>query len=156
MTMRFATPVAGAATAILLLGACSDDGPTTLARGEDVTFVAGPTGLSGQTMDITAEEEDGEVTGEASFDPYGSLDLQCADTDTDDLLILGGALTETEDADAALGDWVAVVIRVGDPDSVDVWFPEGDHGSCQALLEAAATADHTFTDVAGGDEIETG
>lgn len=155
MTMRFAAPVAGAATAMLLFGACSDDGATTLARGEDVSFVGGPTGLSGQTMDITAEEEDGEVTGEASFDPFGSLDLQCADTDTDDLLILGGEVTKTEEADVALGDWVAVVIRVGDPDGVDVWFPEDDHGSCQELLEAAAAADHTFADVAEGDEIET-
>ena len=41
----------------------ADDGPTTLAKGEDMEFV-GNDGLGGQTLNITAEEEDGEVTGE--------------------------------------------------------------------------------------------
>ena len=34
MNKRFAAPVASAATAILLVGGCSDDGPWTLAMGE--------------------------------------------------------------------------------------------------------------------------
>ena len=67
MKNRFAAPVASAATALMLLGACSDDdGPTTLAKGEDVDFV-GSDGLADQTMDINAEEEDGEVSGEVRF-----------------------------------------------------------------------------------------
>ena len=87
MKIRFAKPVATAATAILLLGACiddddsstatsestvSDDGPTTLAQGEDIDFV-GTGELADQTMDISAKEEDGEVTGEISFEPHGSV-----------------------------------------------------------------------------------
>jgi len=81
MKIRFAVPVASAATAILMLGACSDDGPTTLAKG-DVRFAEG-SGLGGQTMDIAAVEQDGQVTGEARFSFGLVLNPQCADTDTD-------------------------------------------------------------------------
>jgi len=164
MKPRFAKPVATAAAAILLLGACSDDdpsaaaddGPTTLAKGEDVNFVGGPPGLSDQTMDIDAVEDDGKVTGEAVFDPYGTVDLQCADTDSDDVLIIGGQLTETEDADAAAGDWVAVIIRVDDPKGVEVWFADAGTESCDEVVEQAAASDHVFADLADGDDIETG
>ena len=170
MHPRFAMPVAIVATAILLLAGCSDDdsttattesstttadGPTTLAQGADVHFVGGPPGLSGQVMTINAVEDKGTVTGEAQFDPFGTLDLQCADTGTDGLVIIGGQVTETSDREAAVGDWVAVVIRVGDPDGVEVWFAEQDYASCQDLLDAAAAGDHTFADVADGDTLET-
>ena len=63
MKTRFAAPVASAATAIMLLGGCSDDGPTNLAQGKDVELV-GDSDLAGETLTINAEEEDGEVTGE--------------------------------------------------------------------------------------------
>jgi hypothetical protein len=160
MRMRLAVPVASATTAILLLGACSDDGPTTLAKGDDVNFVGGPPGLSDQTMDITAEEDDGKVTGEAKFDPIGiAVGLDCADTDTDDLVIVGGQVTSSTDTDTAVDSWLAVVIQVGDPDGVNVWFGEGDYGSCQEALEASKetlTDDGSFADVADGDDLETG
>ena len=63
MKNRFAAPVASAATALMLLGACSDAGPTTLAKGEDVELV-GDTDLGGQTLNISAEEEDGKPSEE--------------------------------------------------------------------------------------------
>ena len=101
MKMRFAAPVASAATAVMLLGACSDDGSTTIAKGEGVNFVDSAPFFSNQTMDITAVEEDGEVTGEARFSPAGlTLALQCADTDTDGLVIVGGV--EAVSIDVAL------------------------------------------------------
>ncbi len=89
MKMRFAAPVACTATAIMLLGACSDDGSTTLAKGEDVELV-GNDGLAGQTLNISAQEEDGEVTGEFRV-TENVITLECADTDTDGVVILGGA-----------------------------------------------------------------
>jgi hypothetical protein len=135
MTTRLAVSVASAAIAIMLLGACGDDGPTTLAKGKDVGFVGGASGLSDQTMDITAEEDNGEVTGEAHFTPAGiTVALQCADTETDGLVIVGGAAT-ADSSDA--GELVAVVILEGDPDRVNVWFErDDDYGSCQGLLDA--------------------
>jgi hypothetical protein len=165
MKMRFAAPVASAATAIMLLGACSDDGATTLAKGEDVQFVASAPWFSKQTMDITAVQEDGEVTGEARFSPAGlTLALQCADTDTDGLVILGGEAT-ADGGDAAVGDRVAVIIREGDPDGAVLWYelplPEGEvaAGSCREFLDPIPHDQFTrdnLADVAEGDDIETG
>ena len=58
MKNRFTRPVASAAAALVLLGTCSGDGPTTLAKGEDVGFVGGAPGLSDHTMDINADTSD--------------------------------------------------------------------------------------------------
>lgn len=171
MTTRFAAPVASTATAIIMLGACSgggmttsDDGPTTLAQG-DVRFV-GSTDLGGQTMSITAVEQDSQVTGEARFSFGLVLDLQCADTDTDSLVVLGGEATAEEGDAATVGDRVAVVIREGDPDSALVWYelplPEGEvaAGSCREFLESIPldqfTGDDPLVDIAEGDDIVTG
>jgi hypothetical protein len=162
MNARFAARVAGAAVAILLLGACSDTGRTTLAKGEGVGFVGGAPGLSDQTMDITAEEDDGEVTGEARFSPAGlTVALECADTDTDGLVIVGGAATADSSDGTPAGEWVAVVIHEGDPDRALVHFEgEDDYGSCRELLEAIPEDirngdSSALADVTGGD-IETG
>lgn len=159
MKNRFAAPVASAATAIMLLGACSDsDGPTTLARG-DVEFV-GSSGLGEQRVDITAEEENGKVTGEVRFTPNGAvITFECADTDTDGLIVLGGEVTTTSaDGDETVGERMAVIIREGDPDSMTIWYDDpGTSGSCSELLESIPEdQDSNFVDVEDGDDIETG
>ena len=157
MRNRFAAPVASAATAILLLGACSNDSPTNLANGEDVDFV-GSDELGAQTMDITAQEEDGVVTGEVSFEPHGSVaNLQCADTVTDGVVRLAGQFTTAPaDGDEAVGAWMAFVIREGDPDSVSVpWFSDPGTESCDEALDQLPD-DAQFYDVEDGDDIETG
>jgi hypothetical protein len=178
MKVRFAVPVASAATAILMLGACSDDGTTTLEEGttsgdEETTTLArgevrfaASSGLGGQTMDITAVEQDGQVTGEARFSFGLDLDLQCADTATDGLVILGGEATAEHGDSAKVGDRVAVIIRDGEPDSALVWYelplPEGEvaAASCEAFLDALpddpSTAGGPFAAVTEGDDIETG
>lgn len=159
MKHRFAAPVASAATAIMLLGACSDDGPTTLANGDDVELV-GEQGLAGQTLDISAEEADGEVTGELRFTDSGGkvvADVECADTDTDGVVILGGTVTES--TDQAITGLVALFIREGDPDRVAVWLDAGENESCDELLENRHDVlddDSEFVDVEEGDDIETG
>jgi hypothetical protein len=165
MKTRFAAPIASAATAILLLGACgdddasaSDDGPTTLAKG-DVGFV-GSQGLGDNRMEILAEEKDGEVTGEARFNEI-VVSFECADTDTDGLVILGGEVTTpSSDNSPAVGELMAVVIREGDPDSVNPWFddPASPAASCDELLGSipADLPESDFTDVEDGDDIETG
>jgi hypothetical protein len=167
MKMRFAAPVVIAATAITLLGACSDDGSTTLAKGEHVNFVARAPWFSKQTLDITAVEKDGEVTGEARFSPAElTLALHCADTDTDGLVILGGEATADVVDGSAVGDRVAVIIREGDPDGAVLWYelplPEGKvaAGSCREFLDSIPNDQFTdegdFAAVAEGDDIETG
>lgn len=187
MKIRFAVRVASAATAILTLGACSDDGTTTsdesttttgevttttgegtttLAKG-DVRFAESSGLLRGQTMDITAVEQDGQVTGEARFSFGLVLDLQCADTDIDGLVIVGGEVTAEHGDSATVGDRVAVIIREGDPDSALLWYelplPEGEvaAASCQEFVDSlpddpSAAAGEPFAVIAEGDDIETG
>lgn len=158
MNKKFAAPVASAATAVMLLGACSDDGPTTLAKGEDVELV-GDNNIGGQTLNISAEEEDGKATGELRFtDVSGEVvvTVECADTDTEGLVILGGTIAEAPDE---LSGMIALFIREGDPDSVEIWADENAE-SCTELLETAGqdvlADDSTFVDVEAGSDIETG
>ena len=114
----------------------ADDGPTTLARGEDVEILGSE--FAGRTLNIDAVEEDGEVTGEFRVDNV-VVTLQCAGTSdltestTGRDLILGGEVTEDPDGQgllvepgqglvadpgpgryAAVGDVVALIIREGD------------------------------------------
>ena len=157
MKNRLAVPVASAATAIMLFGACSDDGPPTLAKGDDVEFV-GEEGLAGQTLNISAEKEDGEVTGEFRITSV-VVTLQCADTDTDDLTILGGEVTDDPDDNVNVGDLLVVIIREGDPDRVHLMANEDNAGSCAELLESIPdeelTDDSNFAVVEDGYDIET-
>ena len=169
MKTRFATPVASAATAIMLLGGCSDDGPTTLARGEDIEL-EGDYNLAGETLNITAEEEDGEVTGEFRVGENVTT-LECADTDTDGVVILGGEVTFDSDppmtltprmapAISARATLLALIIREGDPDSVALVTNDDNAGSCTELLESIPK--DQLTDVGevavveDGYDIETG
>ena len=158
MKTRFAAPVASAAAAIMLIGACSDDGPTTIAQGEDIDFV-GEDGLASQTLDITAVEEDGEVTGEIRFNEE-EVTVGCADTDTDGVVILGGEVTTVpnDDTDGFLGDYVALIIREGDPDSVALHADDAA-GSCSEILESVTedmlADDSIYDDVEDGEDIAT-
>lgn len=160
----FTAPVASAATAIMLLSACGDDGDgsRTLAKG-DVEFV-GNVNLGGLSMEIDAEEEDGEVTGEARFSNELVVTFECADTDTDGVVILAGEVTTASfDGSPAVGELMAVIIREGEPDSGLAWIndpPPNAAGSCDELLGTVSddvlTDDVAFSDVAEGDDIETG
>ena len=148
---------AAAATTLVVLSACSDDGPRTLARGEDVDLV-GPGPLGDQTIDITAEQEGGEVTGEVRFDPHGAVaSFQCADTDSDGVVRLGGQWTSvpTHSDSLAVGDWMAVVIHEGDPDRVASYLSDPGTESCAAVIEQVPDDIETL-EVEAGDDIETG
>ena len=174
--MRYAA-VASAATAILLLSACGNgddsspaasgpspttseaagDGRTTLATGEDVELVGGEgSGLGDQQLHINAVEENGDATGEFRI-TENVIRVDCADTDTKGLVILGGAVTEGPDF--APGDLVALIIKEGDPDSVAIRANDSGAASCTGLLKAIP--DHllsdnsNFTDVQDGYDIQT-
>jgi hypothetical protein len=124
----------------------ADDGPTTLAKGEDVE-IGGFAGLAGQTLNIDAVEEDGEVTGEFRVDNV-VVTLQCADTEFDEQdLILGGEVTDDPDGqglgtgghNVAVGDQLALIIREGQsrPGSyMPALYVTGSAGSCTELVES--------------------
>ena len=157
--------IAVGAAAVLALGACAgddddDDGSTTVANGEDVELVGETPTLGGQTLNINAEEKDGEVTGEFRFSDEGEelvVAVECADTDTDDVVILGGTITESTDNKHS--GLVALFIKEGDPDRVTVWLDEGENESCSDLLanrHDVLDDDSAFVDVEDGSDIETG
>jgi hypothetical protein len=177
MKNKLAAPVASAATAILLLGACSDDdpstataepaGPTTLAHGEDIELVGGiESGLGNQNLDIDAVEENGEVTGEfrvtdqSGTQPPNVFTVECARTDPeDDVVILGGSAND-EGLDWNGGFMMALIIVEGDPDSVAL-YPNESATSCNELLDSIPEDPVTghesgFVDVEDGSDIETG
>ena len=172
---RIRWAIAGAATAILLLSACEDGGdsstttsepstttseaagPTTLAKGEDVELVGDVhSGLGAQTLNIAAEEENGEVTGQFRVTD-NVIRIDCANTHTDGVVILGGEATEGPDV--AVGDLLALIIREGDPDSVSLYANDSGAASCAELVESVSdhslTNDSNFVDVEDGYDIET-
>jgi hypothetical protein len=153
-------------------------GLTTLARGV-VEFVEAPVpshggngflaggGLSGQTLDITAEEEDGEVTGQARMGLAGFLvegpaeivvEFECADTSTGDV-VLGGTVTKRSGEGSGvplMGVLVAVIIREGEPDRATLWWG-AQASSCPEFLESVPVPiTDELLDVIDGDDIETG
>lgn len=151
--------VASAATAMLLFSACGGDGdgPTTLAKGADIELVGDShSGLGNQTLNIDAEEENGEVAGEFRVTD-NVITLECADTDTDGVVILGGEGTAGQDFD---GELLALIIREGDPDSVSLYANDSGAESCAELLESISdeglTDDSNFVAVEDGYDIETG
>jgi hypothetical protein len=158
MKTRFTATVASAATAIMLLGACSDNGPTTLAEGDDVELV-GDDGLGARTLNISAEEEDGKVTGEFRNNDV-VVKVECANTDTDGVVILSGEVTADPKAEVGVGERLALIIREGDPDSVALVPPNHGPRSCTEFLESIPerylTDDSNFVDVEPGEDITTG
>jgi len=137
----------------------ADDGPTTLAKGEDVEIdgIAIESEFYGRTLNIDAVEEDGEVTGEFRVDNV-VVTLECAGTRratwvgfTGRDLILGGEVTEDPDGQGllvapgmglvvdpgpgryvAVGDVVALIIR-----------EEGDEGD-EGVRDSVTLYDSRF------------
>ena len=103
--------------------------------------------IGGQTLNIDAVEQDGEVTGEFRVNNV-VVTLQCADTEFDGRdLILGGEMTDDPDdqglvadvgdATVTVGDLLALIIREDDPDSYRVTLYANDSaGSCTELVES--------------------
>ena len=158
MDRKLATRVAAAATAIVLVAACSDDGPTTIVSGTDIEFV-GSDGLGQQSLDIEAVLEDDEVTGEARFTTV-VVDLECHDPDAEDGTAVVGGLVTTPSGDnsPAVGEFIAVIVEDGDPDRAAIWIDSEPEGSCDEVLDsipAEAFEDSAFAEVESGD-LEVG
>jgi energy-coupling factor transporter ATP-binding protein EcfA2 len=173
MKMSYAV-AAIAATATVMLGACSEntdtstttaesppasastvDGTTTVAKGEGVALV-GASGLGNQTLSVSADELDGKVTGEFLISD-NLIRIDCADTDLDGIVILGGEATEGPDVTS--GDLIALIIREGDPDSVSLYGNDAAAKSCRQLIDSIPDGslddDSNFVDVEDGYDIVT-
>ena len=115
--------------------------------------------LGGQTLNIDAVEENGEVTGEFRVSEVVTR-VDCADTDTDGIVSLGGEVTTGAPGFIEVGDLLALIIREGDPDSVSLYANDSGAESCTELLESIPDAlldDPTaFELLEDGNDIETG
>jgi len=127
-------------------------GATTIAKGEDVELV-GNDGLAGQALNITAEEVNGKATGEFQVSD-NVIRIDCADTDTDGVVILGGEVTGGSDFSA--GDLLALIIKEGDTDSVALYANDSGAASCTGLLKSIPDNNSDFVDVEDGSDIQTG
>lgn len=129
-----------------------------LARGDDVEFV-GDGAFAAQTLSIDVEEIGGEVTGVFSVSDIVFVRVECVDTDTDGVIIIGGTVTEGDpDHVGDVGDLLSLTIREGDPDRVNIGY-DASWASCADLLESLPHDDFNESDfvaVAAGSDIETG
>ena len=142
------------ALAITLFAACSGDDPTTLAEG-DVWLVADAFHDEERTLSVSATEEDGEVTGEFRIAGH-VIRIECADTDTDGVVILGGTVTAGDIVPP--GDMLGLIIKEGDPDRVLLIGNDSGAESCTGMLEFVIEnpADESIFDtVKDGYDIET-
>ena len=181
MSRRFAALAASLATAIVLLGACSDndDSSTTtseastttseaavgarLAKGEDVELAGEvTTGIRNQTLNVDAYLQAGEATGEVRFHD-NVIKVECADTALDGRVVLGG--TATAGSYVNVGNLYALIISEGEldrvalvPNGYDHVIPGRDWGgyleeSCDDFLERIPTGDPPAGQVV---EVEAG
>jgi hypothetical protein len=155
-------PPADSPTTDCPAGACGD-GPTTIAKGEDIALVGSdPDSLGGQTLQIDVQEEDGEVTGEFVVTSIVNT-VECVDTDTDGFVVLGARVTTTDpdvELAPAVGDLQALIIQEGDPDRVSLFANDAGAETCDELLESIPadlfTGGGDFVKLDGDDDIETG
>jgi hypothetical protein len=80
----------------------------------------------------------GSMLISTSPDESVSVDLRCARSEPDGILLVGGPVTESTHSDAPEGSRVAIALQDGEPPRAILWF-EGDTlaRSCTAFLRRA-------------------
>jgi hypothetical protein len=115
------------------------------------------------TVTVSAEEAGDEVSGTAEIisDEGGeafSVQLECA-AERNDVLILGGRVSESSLQDAKVGTGSAVLVKQGEPDRMLVWFADSPPaGDCDAFArnipDEVLANENAFQPVEG--DIKTG
>ena len=111
--------------------------PALLARGNFVTNV-------GEVVALEATREGSFVTGRMTVsargqnEPYAfSVELQCAGTTEDGLIMIGGVTTDSTGQEAPQeGTWAGIVLERGSPVGASTWRPgaESQAARCLAFL----------------------
>ena len=132
-------------------------GPRTVAEGT-VKVVLG----RALTVRLSAEEAGDQVSGTAEIisDEGGealSIQLECAPK-RNDVLILGGRVSESNMQEPKVGTGSAVLLKQGEPDRMIVWFadapPAGDCDAFARDTDEALANENRFQPVQG--DIKTG
>jgi hypothetical protein len=153
----------------VLFGAgCSGDNGRTVAEGTDNgRTVAEGTAKADLgrplTVKLSAKEAGDQVSGTAEIisDEGGdafSIQLECA-PERNDVLILGGSVSESNMQEPKVGTGSAVLLKQGEPDSMLVWFADSPPaGDCDAFArdipDEVLTDENAFQPVQG--DIQTG
>ena len=142
----------------VLFGAgCGGDNNRTVAEGTAKADLGRPL-----TVILSAEEAGDEVTGTAEIisDEGGeafSIELECAPK-RNDVLILGGRVSESNMKEPKVGTGSAVLLKPGEPDRMLVWFadapPAGDCDAFARDTDEALANENRFQPVQG--DITTG
>lgn len=121
--------------------------PALLARGNFVTHRG--------AVELEATGEGSSVTGRMTVSEVGlffTVDLQCARTTEDGLIMIGGVTTDaTMSVISPVGTWAAIVLKRGSPVQATIWSqsggPTSQAASCLAFLDerlAREAADGTY------------
>jgi hypothetical protein len=132
----------------VLFGAGCGDNGRTVAEGTDNgrTVAEGTAKVElGRplTVRLSAKEVGDQVSGtaEISSDEGGeafSIKLECA-PERNDVLILGGSVSESNMQDAKVGTGFAVLLKQGEPDRMLFWFADAPPaGDCDAFARDIA------------------
>jgi hypothetical protein len=115
------------------------------------------------TVTLSAEEAGDEVSGTAEIisDEGGeafSIQLECA-PERNDVLILGGTVSESNIQEAKVGTRSAVLLKQGEPDRMLLWFDDSPAaGDCDAFArnipDEVLANENAFQPVEG--DIKTG
>jgi hypothetical protein len=116
------------------------------------------------TVKLSAKEAGDQVSGTAEIisDEGGdafSIKLECAPK-RNDVLILGGSVSESNMKEPKVGTGSAVLIKQGEPDRMLLWFADSPPtGDCDAFArdipdEVLAEREHAFQPVEG--DLQTG
>ena len=134
----------------VLFGAgCGGDNSRTVAEGTDNgrTVAEGTAKVQlGRplTVKLSAEEAADQVSGTAEIisDEGGeafSIQLECA-PERNDVLILGGRVSESNMKEPKVGTGSAVLLKLGEPDRMLVWFADSPPaGDCDGSLATSQT-----------------
>ena len=134
-------------------------GPRTVAEGTVKVVLGRPL-----TVRLSATEAGDQVSGTAEIisDKGGeafSIDLECA-VERNDVLILGGRVSESNMQEPKVGTGSAVLLKQGEPDRMLLWFADSPPaGDCDAFArdipdELLAEREYAFQPVQG--DIQTG
>jgi hypothetical protein len=153
----------------VLFGAgCGGDNGRTVAEGTDNGRTVAEGTVKADlgrplTVKLSAKEAGDQVSGTAEIisDEGGeafSIQLQCAPK-RNDVLILGGSVSESNLQDVKVGTGSAVLVKQGEPDRMLLWFADSPPaGDCDAfarnLPDEVLTDENAFQPVQG--DIQTG
>lgn len=133
---------------ITYLGKPDIGGPTA-----STPLAEGAFTVQGAAVELDARRAGAAVSGTMHVaDESGAftVDLECATTTTDGLLIIGGRVAESTHAETTAGTWAAVLLQPGDAVEATLWF-EPSSEDCAAQLELIPDDAWTFLEPIDGE-----